>query len=64
MTKLTRLDAFTHPFTVRVVDGEILMVSDQAPIELVFTCEVAVDTAHRLLAAAEPRGGTKRPTVA
>lgn len=45
---------------VRVIDGEVLMVWDHPPIELVFTRTSAVETAHRLWAAAEPRVRTRR----
>ncbi|HEY5071297.1 MAG TPA: hypothetical protein VII63_04620 [Caulobacteraceae bacterium] len=53
MTHVARLDAFTNAFSVIVVDGEILISSDQAAVELAFTAESAADTAQRLMAAAE-----------
>ena len=37
MTQIVFLDAFDRPFNVRVVDDEITVQSDQAPVELVFT---------------------------
>ena len=48
-----RTDAFNEPFVVKVVDGEILLMSDQAPVNLVLRLDAAADTAHRLLLAVE-----------
>jgi hypothetical protein len=51
MTNIVRRRAFDRPFAVRLVKGEILAQSDQAPIELAFTPEAARKTADRLLIA-------------
>ncbi|HEY5106965.1 MAG TPA: hypothetical protein VII73_09380 [Caulobacteraceae bacterium] len=51
MTLIARRGAFDTPFQVRVVDGEILVESDQAPIEFVLTVEAARLTADRLMTA-------------
>jgi hypothetical protein len=51
MTNIVRRRAFNRPFSVRLVKGEILVESDQAPIELAFTPEAARQTADRLLTA-------------
>jgi hypothetical protein len=51
MTLAVRTDAFSEPFVARVVDGEILLTSDQAPVDLAFSLDAAADTAHRLLLA-------------
>jgi hypothetical protein len=53
MTLAARTDAFNEPFVVKVVDGEILLMSDQAPVNLVLSADAAADTAHRLLLAVE-----------
>jgi hypothetical protein len=53
MTWIVLRDAFDQPFRVEVVDGEVTAVSDQAPVELVFTAASARATAERLLRAAE-----------
>jgi len=51
MTLAARTDAFNEPLAVRVVDGEILLASDQAPVDMALTLDAAEDTAHRLLLA-------------
>ena len=37
MTRISRLDAFDKPLRVTVVDGEVVAVSDQAPVEVAVT---------------------------
>lgn len=51
MTNFLRRAAFDRPFDVRVVKGEVFVVSRQAPVELVLTAQSARATAFRLLAA-------------
>jgi hypothetical protein len=53
MTSIVIRDAFDRPFRVGVVNGEVTVTSDQAPIELVFTAASARATAERLLQAAD-----------
>lgn len=53
MTQIARLGAFDRPFQVRLVDGEILIESDQAAVELVFTLESARATAKGMLDAVD-----------
>ncbi|MBV9511693.1 MAG: hypothetical protein JO303_15580 [Caulobacteraceae bacterium] len=65
MTQIVFLDAFDRPFLVRVVDGEVTVQSEQAPIELVFTPTSARETAHRLLHAADQvEKGDRRTSAA
>jgi len=52
MTWIVLRHAFDQPFQVAVIDGEITVRSDQAPVELVFTAASARATAERLLSAA------------
>jgi hypothetical protein len=53
MTWIVLRDAFDQPFRVDVVGVEVMVRSDQAPVELVFTAASARATAERLLRAAE-----------
>jgi len=53
MTWIVLRNAFDQPFRVEVVGGEVTAISDQAPVELVFTAASARATAERLLRAAE-----------
>lgn len=53
MTNILRRSAFDRPFDVRCVNGEILMVSRQAPVEVVLTAQSARATGLRLLLAAQ-----------
>jgi len=52
MTNIVRRRAFNRPFAVRLVNDEVLVESDQAPIEFVLTPQAARQTADRLLTAA------------
>ena len=60
MTHIARSAAFDRPFTVRVVNREIFVVSPQAPVELALTAASARTTAARLLAAVDEL--ERRPT--
>ena len=61
MTLIARLGAFDRPFQVRVVDGEILLESDQAAVELVFTVESARAMAESILHAAAQQDAQAAP---
>ncbi|MBV9996925.1 MAG: hypothetical protein JO127_17110 [Caulobacteraceae bacterium] len=53
MTYILRREAFDRPFRAKVVGSEVLLESDQAPVELAFTVESARETALSLLRAAD-----------
>jgi hypothetical protein len=53
MTLAARTDAFTEPLAVTIVDGEILLTSDEAPVDLALSLEAAAGTVQRLLLAIE-----------
>jgi hypothetical protein len=59
MSYFLRRSAFTLPFDVKVVGGEILVTSPQAPVELVLTEQSARVMADRLIKASEAITSTK-----
>jgi hypothetical protein len=62
MTRISRSDALDEPLKTAVVDGEVIAVSEQAPIEVSVTAEAARETGRRLIQAAEE--ATKAPKKA
>jgi hypothetical protein len=59
MSYFLRRAAFSLPFDVRIVGEEVLVTSEQAPVELVFTEECARIMADRLLKASEAIANTR-----
>jgi hypothetical protein len=62
MTRISRLDALDKPLKTTVVDGDVVAVSELAPIEVAVTADAARETARRLIEAADE--ATKGPKKA
>lgn len=60
MTRIARTEAFNQPLAVSVVDDEIVVRSEQAPVEIALTVASARDTAWRLLVAADDAAQARR----
>ncbi len=53
MTHIARLDAFDRPLKVEVIEGEVVVSSDQAPVAISLTPGSARATGARLIAQAD-----------
>jgi hypothetical protein len=53
MTHIARQGAFDRPFKIRVFGNEIILTSEQAPIELALTAAAAREVGRRLVDAAD-----------